>query len=65
MKTYFNFENTYTNLPKCFFTEQEIKQVSLPDLVIFNDKLAKSLDINIPLKNKNRFSTIIIDVSQI
>ena len=48
MNTYFNFENTYTNLPKCFFTEQGIKQVPLPDLVIFNDKIAKSLNINIP-----------------
>lgn len=52
MNTYFNFENTYTNLPNCFFTEQEIKQVSSPDLVIFNDKLAESLGINIPLNNK-------------
>ena len=59
MNTYFNFENTYTNLPKCFFTEQEIKQVSLPDLVIFNDKLAKSLDINIPLNNENESAKIL------
>ena len=59
MNSYFNFENTYTNLPKCFFTEQGIKQVSLPDLVIFNDKLAKSLNINIPLNNKNETAKIL------
>ena len=59
MNTYFNFENTYTNLPKCFFTEQEIKQVSSPDLVIFNDKLAKGLDINIPLNNENESAKIL------
>jgi uncharacterized protein YdiU (UPF0061 family) len=59
MSTYFNFENTYTNLPKCFFTEQGIKQVSLPDLVIFNDKLAKSLNINIPVNNKNELAKIL------
>ena len=59
MNSYFNFENTYTNLPKCFFTEQQIKEVSLPDLVIFNDKLAKSHDINIPLSNKNETAKIL------
>ena len=59
MNSYFNFENTYTNLPKCFFTEQEIKEVSLPDLVLFNDKLAKSHDINIPLNNKNETAKIL------
>ena len=59
MNNYFNFENTYTNLPKCFFTEQGIKQVSLPDLVIFNAKLAKSLNINIPLNNKNETAKIL------
>ena len=59
MNSYFNFENTYTNLPKCFFTEQEIKEVSLPDLVIFNDKLAKSHDINIPLSNKHESAKIL------
>ena len=59
MNNYFNFKNTYTNLPKCFFTEQKIKQVSLPDLVIFNDKLAKSLNINIPLNNENESAKIL------
>ena len=59
MNSYFNFDNTYTNLPKCFFSEQEIKQVSLPELVIFNDKLAKSLDINIPSNNKNKIAKIL------
>ena len=59
MNSYFNFENTYTNLPKCFFTEQEIKEVSLPDLVLFNDKLAKSHDINIPLSNKHESAKIL------
>ena len=59
MNSYFNFKNTYTNLPKCFFTEQEIKEVSLPDLVIFNNKLAKSLDINISSNNKNELAKIL------
>ena len=59
MNSYFNFENTYINLPKCFFTEQEIKKVSSPDLVIFNDKLAKSLDIKISLNNKNELAKIL------
>ena len=52
MNSYFNFENTYTYLPKCFFTLQDIEEVQSPDLVIFNDKLAKSLDINIPSYDK-------------
>ncbi len=59
MNSYFNFENTYTNLPKCFFTEQEIKEFSSPDLVIFNDKLAKSLNIKIPSNNKNKLAKIV------
>ena len=59
MNSYFNFENTYINLPKCFFTELEINKVSSPDLVIFNDKLAKSIDINISLKNKNELAKIL------
>ena len=58
MNSYFNFENTYTYLPKCFFTLQDIEEVPSPDLVIFNDKLAKSLDINIPSNDKKELAKI-------
>ncbi len=58
MNSYFNFENTYTYLPKCFFTLQNIEQVPSPDLVIFNNKLAKSLDINIPSNDKKELAKI-------
>ena len=56
MNSYFNFENTYTYLPKCFFTLQDIEEVPSPDLVIFNDKLAKSLDINITSNDKKELA---------
>ena len=58
MNSYFNFENTYTYLPKCFFTLQDVEEVPSPDLVIFNDKLANSLDINIPLNDKKELAKI-------
>ncbi len=59
MNSYFNFENTYTYLPKCFFTLQEIKDVSFPELVIFNAKLASSLDINITSSDKKELAKIL------
>ena len=37
----FNFKNTYTKLPNCFFYNQNIKKVVKPELVIFNKLLSQ------------------------
>lgn len=41
-----NFDNSYTKLPKVFFSEINLNPVRSPKLVIFNDSLAKSLGLN-------------------
>ena len=38
-----NFDNTYTRLPACFFTRQAPVPVAAPKMIIFNDALAESL----------------------
>ena len=45
-KSCFNFENTYTNLPESFYSEINLDPVKKPELVIFNEDLAKSLEID-------------------
>ena len=58
MNSYFNFQNTYTDLPNCFFQLQDIDKVPSPTLVIFNDKLAIDIGINVPQNNENKLSNI-------
>ena len=50
----FNFQNTYTNLPSCFFTETNAVSVREPTLVILNEDLSK--DINLDLQPLNNLS---------
>jgi len=40
-----NFNNTYTKLPKIFYAKQKPVFVAKPKLVIFNDELATSLGV--------------------
>ncbi|WP_455538924.1 protein adenylyltransferase SelO [Terrisporobacter sp.] len=42
----FNFENTYINLPKSFYSEINLSPVKKPELVIFNEDLSKSLGLD-------------------
>ncbi len=41
-----NLENTYTELPKLFFTKIEPSPVREPKLIIFNDTLSEELGLN-------------------
>ena len=45
-KSCFNFENTYIDLPESFYSEINLDPVKKPELVIFNEDLAKSLEID-------------------
>lgn len=42
-----NLDNSYSKLPKIFYTEAEPNPVSSPKVVIFNDSLARELGFNI------------------
>ena len=42
----FNFENTYTNLPKYFFSELKPDIVTNPSLVILNKDLCEEIDLD-------------------
>ena len=46
---FFNFENTYTNLPAEFYTKVRPKKVSSPKLLMFNKDLCSELDFDITL----------------
>ncbi len=46
LKTGFNFDNSYINLPQDFYSYVDLKPVRLPKLVILNDKLSKYLGLN-------------------
>ena len=45
-------ENSYANLPENFYTRINPTPVNCPKLIIFNEKLAKSLGINLPINDK-------------
>ena len=48
-----NFNNTYNDLPKTFYSNINLNQVIKPELIIFNESLAKSLNFNVDaLKTK-------------
>lgn len=42
----FNFENTYKNLPKSFYSEINLNPVKKPEIVIFNKSLSNLLELN-------------------
>ena len=46
IKTGWNLENTYTSLPKIFYTRIEPKPISDPKLAIINENLAKELGLD-------------------
>lgn len=46
VKMGWNLDNSYLNLPEIFFSKINLNKVKSPELVIFNDKLAKSLGLN-------------------
>lgn len=41
-----NLDNSYANLPEIFYTKQNATPVSSPEMVIFNQSLAKELGLN-------------------
>ncbi len=47
IETGWNLDNSYSRLPKTFFTSQNPTPVSSPEVVILNDSLAKSLGLNV------------------
>lgn len=54
VKTGWNFDNSYSRLPKTFFTITDPTPVLSPKLIILNDSLAKSLGLNAnELKNND------------
>ncbi len=47
-----NFDNTYAQLPKTFYTSQNPIPVRSPKLIIFNNSLATSLGLNVETLEK-------------
>lgn len=47
IETGWNLENSYTNLPKLFFTRQRPTSVASPKLIILNHPLTTSLGLNV------------------
>ncbi|MAS75155.1 MAG: hypothetical protein CMO57_02000, partial [Verrucomicrobiales bacterium] len=43
----FNFDNSYINLPKVFYTELSPSPVRNPVMVLFNSSAAKDLGLNL------------------
>ena len=48
-----NFDNTYAQLPKSFYTSQNPIPVRSPKLIIFNNSLATSLGLNVETLEKD------------
>lgn len=46
VKTGFNFDNSYINLPKKFYSYVDLKPVKSPNLIILNENLSDSLGLN-------------------
>ncbi len=54
----FNFQNSYTKLPKCFFSEMEKAKFEDTSIIIFNNDFCKEIDLNIDkysLEEKKNF----------
>lgn len=54
IQTGWNFDNSYSNLPKSFFTIVDPTPVSDPKLIVFNDSLADFLGLN-SMELKSRY----------
>lgn len=48
-ETGWNFDNSYTRLPQPFYTRQNPTPVRSPELIMFNESLAKSLGLNVQM----------------
>ena len=55
----FNFQNTYTNLPSCFFTETNAVSVREPTLVILNEDLCKDIDLDFKLLTEKETASLL------
>ncbi len=42
-----NFDNSYLNLPETFYSKVNLNSIGSPQLVVFNDNLAKMLGLNV------------------
>ena len=55
----FNFKNTYTELPKCFFTETKAVSVKDPELVVLNEDLSRDIDLDFQLLTKKETASLL------
>ena len=55
----FNFQNTYTDLPSCFFTETKANSVKEPDLIILNEELCKDIDLDFNLITERETASLL------
>ena len=53
-----HFDNTYSKLPKSFFSNTPPVLVKSPELIILNDNLAKKLDLNFSSLDKENLSML-------
>jgi len=53
-----NFDNTYINLPKSFYFEQDPVPVRSPRLIVLNKSLAKSLGLNVSVLESDQGAKI-------
>ena len=53
-----NFDNTYSKLPKVLMTKIDPTPVQNPKLIILNNKLAKELDLNTKKENNEYLASI-------
>ena len=51
-------ENSYANLPTKFYTSLNPTPVRSPELIIFNEKLSKKLDITLPYDDKKTLARL-------
>lgn len=61
-KNIFNFENSYSRLPNVFFTEQLPSKYINPELVLLNNSLIKSLDLDLDLNSNDINSNNLLDI---
>ena len=52
------FDNTYSKLPKSFSSNTLPVPVKSPEIIMINDKLAKEINLNFSLKDKNELSNL-------
>ena len=55
----FNFQNTYTKLPSCFFTESKADSVKKPSLIILNQDLCKDIDLDFNLITEKETASLL------